>query len=331
MINLLSTDRTLVSFAKKKYKNSGGRIREFDPLAYESVNKTSTHDQFNCPFCIDRRGKVDTDGKFYWHREKMIGWCFKCESIGVLESDMSKSELELSIMINGLKSGLEKHSNTKPDFTLSSINFDSMFDKLSDEGREYLIGRCPLYADILDDLNIRSFGKRGVVIPVYIGKDIVSYQIRYFEHCVEGGRKYYIPKTSEKVLYSPTRAVGNTKFCKVTLVEGAFDAISALLMGYPNPIATYGKTLTEVQLYLLRSMSPTEVNIMMDENSISWEVYHKIKRQFPTAGRPKVIYTWGEDAEEILNKRISKLSEGTMESFLNIYNSAVESIRKSCN
>lgn len=268
------------------------KVRLFDPSKYEIVDETDTHLRFNCPFCIEVRGKFDNDGKFYFDKDKQIGYCFKCTTVGVMESDKDISEIELDRSISKLA---KLKTKDEEPYVFSSINYEKMFDLLDKEGLDYLDSRTPFYASFADKLRFKVSPNTGIIVPLrYWGKDI-SYNLRFYNP--RNKMKYFIP-SEVKYLYSP-----NNVFCKegcfkeITLVEGYFDAIGAFLDGYPNPIALFGLSITPLQIEMLRSISPIKIRIYLDEAKLSWQLYWKLKGKFPTCEKIEIVPT-NYDPEE---------------------------------
>ena len=50
------------------------------------VQESSGEYRYNCPYCIEKRGKADDDGKLFVNTEKGVGFCFKCETKIILNN-----------------------------------------------------------------------------------------------------------------------------------------------------------------------------------------------------------------------------------------------------
>lgn len=276
---------------KKGFKESF-KVRLFDPTKYEIFDETNTHIRYNCPFCEEVRGKADNDGKMYLDKIEGISYCFKCTTVGVLNSDKDMSEIELDRAIAKLSKF--KKEETDP-YIFSEIQYNKMYDDLDEEGSEYLDSRTPFYTSFADKLRFRVSKKMGILVPIrYWGKDI-SYNLRFYKP--KDKMKYYIPN-GVKYLYSPNNVFSKSgQFQEITLVEGYFDAIGALLDGFKNPIALFGLSITPLQIEMLRSISPTKINIYLDEAKLSWNLYWKLKNQFPTCEKISIVPT-NYDPEE---------------------------------
>lgn len=291
MDNISLKDRLLNAFSikpqsyKRGFKESA-RVKLFDPSKHTVVKETDTHLLFNCPFCLEARGRADYDGKLYYSKEKQISYCFKCTTVGVVSEDKDISQLELERIIRSFETKAEK---SEVSYTFSSVNYEKMFDKLDDEGIAYLDKRTPFYSSIADKLRFRVNPTVGITVPLrYWGKDI-SYNLRFYNP--SGKMKYFIPN-GVKYLYSPNNVFSKSGVGQeVTLVEGYFDAIGALLDGYKNPIALFGLSITPLQIEMLRSISPKRINIYLDEAKLSWNLLWKLKGNFPTVEKFNIVPT----------------------------------------
>lgn len=304
-------------FENKRFFSSS-RVKLFNIKEATKKSSNSTHDIYYCPFCFDVRDKEDTKGKFYFQREKRIGYCFLCESVGVLdEVNREISDIELEVVLSSFKS-----KNTKKDllsFNKQVINISKMFKPLDNVGKNYLINRLPIYEDLFEVLPMYS-ADSGVVFPVYFENKCVSYTIRNFT----GKMKYFIG-SSIKYFYSPNNIFTYGKnISEITLVEGVFDSLGAILNGYKNPIAMFGKDLSPFQIQLIRSICPNKINIYLDDLSLSWKLYHKIKKEFPLIGKFEVIKSFGNDPEEIYIEYLS--NSESIDKKIELVNKAIEEI-----
>ncbi|BCG50109.1 hypothetical protein [Ralstonia phage RP13] len=291
----------------KSYKEGASvsyRVKEFNPLEHEMVGEGTTHDRYNCPFCLERRGKEDDDGKFYFDRTKLIGWCFKCQTVGIIQSDLPISQVQLQSALMALQTSLVPKTVSVGD--MPELPFDNMFMPLDQEGVDYGLSRVPVYVEeLLDALHLRISPKVGIAFPVRINNKIVSYTLRYYNPPTK--MKYFLPNGT-KYLYSPNNALCKDNVgMEITIVEGPFSAVGALLDGYVNPIAVFGNTLTPLQIAILRKYSPSKINIYLDDNSLSWTLYHKIKKSFPTCAEFNMVRSYGDDPEEVYLKKFSRI------------------------
>lgn len=296
---------------KKGFKITD-RVKPFDPLKHPVFAENKTHIQFNCPWCVEKGHREHNDGKFYWSKKKQIGFCFRCNTVGVLDDGRDYSEIQLDWMIKNLMK--DEESISIEDMNLPAIQYDKMFDELDEEGIEYLDARVPFYSMFSDVLEFRVSPKVGVAVPIYYKNKIISYNLRFYNPT--NGRKYYIPE-GMKFLYSPTRVFDSGKSLQeITLVEGYFDALGALVDGKPNPIAIFGKTLTDFQISMLRTACPVKINIYLDEAKLSWKLYWELKGKLPTVSKIEIIPTLKYDPEERFQVRLQRAKGEELEKLL---------------
>ena len=288
------------------------KVRLFDPKEYQIFHSGKTHDRYNCPYCLEVRGKADDDAKFYWSRQKSIGYCFKCETVGVLETDKDRSELHYQALINSFNT-----SEEVIDYTFSSINYNNMFPELDEEATNYLKSRVPFYPQ-LKSLNLRHEPGYGITFPIRYLDDYIGYAIRIYNP--KNKMKYYIPD-GNKFLYSPDNALrSNNKFQEFTIVEGPFDAIAACLLGFPNPIAIQGKYITPRQIYQLRSMIPSRLIIFLDETELSKNLRDSLEGKLPTLQRIDIEPANMDPEERLIKIMMGKPDQQWLERLLSQVN-----------
>ena len=296
---------------KKGFKITN-RVKPFDPAQYPKFAENKTHIQFNCPWCVEKGHRQHNDGKFYWSKTKQIGFCFRCNTVGVLDDGRDYEEVRLEYLIQSLLEDAEKISIT--DMNLPEVNYYKMFDELDEEGATYLDNRIPFYSMFKDVLEFRVSPTVGVAVPIYFKNKIISYNLRYYNPSTK--MKYYIPE-GMKFIYSPTRVFDSGKSLQeITIVEGYFDALGALLDGKPNPVAIFGKTITDLQISMLRVASPSKINIYLDEAKLSWNLRWELKNKLPTVSDISIIPTLKYDPEERFKIRLSRSSEKDLEKLL---------------
>lgn len=108
-------------------------------------------------------------------------------------------------------------------------------------------------------------------------------------------------------MYSPQHLFTNFKLRRestITICEGVYDAIALWILGYPNPVAVLGSTITEYQALLLRKLMPENVIFAMDEWSISSAMRAEIRTQVPSVVGVRIENFNGLDPEEYLVNEI---------------------------
>jgi len=286
-----------VSYAKNTYSNLK-YINLFSPEQFESISESKTHLRFNCPYCVDVRGKEDKDGKFYWDKTKLIGYCFKCHSVGILKSEKPIEDIQYEILIDSFFKHISSNDSSFKLKDLVEIKYEELFEPLNKEGIAYLNSRIPkLYETMSNYFQFRVMDNVGITVPIILFDKVISYNLRYYSP--KNKMKYFIP-SGVKYLYSPNCIfTEKNKYCEITLVEGVFDACSALILGIKNPVCIFGSSVSDLQVQILRKLSPSIINIQLDETPLSYKLAKKLKNSFPTVQKINVKPS-KIDAEEYL-------------------------------
>ena len=261
-------------------------------------NTSTTHTRYYCPFCTEKRGKkYYSAGKLYFDKNSNIGLCHQCNTVVFPENkeeiDEDKRELELSI--NSII------INRKKDYNISKISYN--FENVDSIILNYLKNRNELLIPLYKYLNIKKWiGNRvGVVIPFYFKEDIVKIQVRF----IDNNLPKYWTSPGIKPLYSPfTRFKSNEK--SITICEGVFDAIALAIMGYSCPLACLGSTLTNFQIYQIRSILPENCLILMDEPKLGYNVKNQLRKEVGSLSMCFVDSFNGKDPEEYLRDKFNK-------------------------
>lgn len=281
-----------------------------DVSSLESAGQTSTHTIYLCPFCEIKTGKPDNVGKLYFSEQKALGVCFRCNTV-VFPTDEKYYATDL-VLKRSISKALAALSNTgghiedPPKVSMS-------FGGLSREDILYLKNRNPLIVPLLPVLGLMSWegSRRGIVAPFIYKSYIGKFQVRYQDKLKP---KYYT-MPGDKLLYSPQHLLNDFKLRRestVTICEGVYDAIALWILGYPNPVAVLGSSVTEYQSLLLRKMMPENVIFAMDEWDISASMRAVIRSQVPSIINTHIVTFKGLDPEEFLVQEIkdkSKLME----------------------
>ncbi|QIG71766.1 DNA primase protein [Rhizobium phage RHph_TM39] len=258
---------------KPSYKKTYEILDPNDPPTL--AKETEDHYVFYCPNCVEKRGKPDKDGRLYWSKPKQVGYCFKCVTsfFPAADENLTPEENELFHMIGRTLSKMDKDESI-----VDPPPMDFSFDALDYDLLTYLKNRNPFLPSLVKLLGCRAwYGKiNGVAFP-FIYKDYVGkFQVRFDTKIKD--KRYYTSPGKDKLPYSPTGLFTDFKLRDeptITICEGVFDAIALMILGYPNPIAVLGKTLTAFQIRLLRTMMPSNAFVVMDD----WEISKAIKGQ----------------------------------------------------
>lgn len=265
------------------------------------AGESHTHWIYFCPNCALKRGRPDRDGKLYYSFEKNVGYCFKCNTVFYPKVDENKLvDHEYNLALNNMINKLNDNNYPSP----SEIKYD--FQPLNLEAREYLKSRH-MFLNILSNyLNLRLWNgtTMGIVTPFYIDNKIAKFQVRFN---TEDHKKRYYTSPGEKLLYSPMKLFNDYKLKSeptITLVEGTYDAIAAMILGYPNPVAVLGSSLSHYQLYLLRKCLVENAYVMMDDAEISYSLFKPLRKSVPSISHLKCVKYKEKDPEEILKRNL---------------------------
>lgn len=247
-----------------------------------------------CPKCGDERHKL------YVNTEKKIWICFHCDwgrglrDVVHLMSDVSGRSLDsirielaktvipsspgdLSYKLTEIFDKNEHISFNLPNPTeieIPGTGFDSLSSK-SVLGYAFSRGlslqdieTLKLKSCISLTINEKCVKGPFLIFPVFIGQKSVSWQGRRINKLEP---KYISAKNLHEWLWPLDLCISTYSHDKIILVEGVFDALGFLRMGYPA-LCTFGKTLSEMQLSILRELHPKEV-------IFSWDVdaYREIR------------------------------------------------------
>lgn len=279
----------------------------FNPNVADPPSKTSRRGVEEircCPVCVDR-GEPDSRETFSWNTTKLIGYCQRCSAKFSLFEDIPDFKMRMKTM-----SSVWSHNQSVVNrgIPLSKIDYENMFSDLSQDGLTYLEARNPFIGHMVSYLNIRERVGVGIAVPIVYDDILTSYQLRYYRPVEK--MKYRIP-VGEKLFYSPNNAFKKGAIVsKITICEGYFDAIALLLLGYPNPIAVQGSTLTELQGKMLSSKMVDSVICAMDNSYLSRKMRKSVLDNVSTVSKITSIDSSGDDPEEILFKR---LDDGTLD------------------
>jgi hypothetical protein len=284
----------------------------FDVSQYTPISKSHEEWRFFCPNCEDKRGKPDREGKLYYNIVKHKGWCHKCHTAFYPEnvnSSIDYSELEWERVC---KTFLGNFPCAKLENLEVPKEVSFRFPELTRELITYLKGRNPFLVSLKDYLAFRGWKGQdtGVVIPFFYRGRICKFQTRFLSRKDPKRGKYY---TSEgpKILYSPMHIFNSFRLVRsdeITIAEGVFDAIALAIIGFPNPVALLGDTLTLLQINDLRYLTPmaTKAYICLDDYERSLEVAKVVKRSMPGVQKTEIFVKWApyKDPEEFLTESI---------------------------
>jgi hypothetical protein len=257
--------------------------KNFEILKSAKIAKiTPTHIIYYCPFCKSVRGKEDNDGKFYFSKEKHVGWCFKCHT-KVIGNNFSYNAGD---NFTPIEKQIEEKN--QPKLLLNFSENNPAWLKLSEESINYLKSRNPKIINYLDELNLKEVQINsnhekvlGILIPFYHKKIIYNFQIRFYKN--NNDFRYCLAHGSNFLPYSPDKYYlkENPELfgMELTICEGVFDAIALKILGYYNPLAILGSSPSQEKIEFIKKLNPLKINIAMDDERLNFEVLEKLKKE----------------------------------------------------
>ena len=245
---------------------------------FKIVSEDSKHYIVNCPYCPTKYkpNKENFYPKLYIHKQKLVGFCFRCNTVVLLND---KNKIYISKSVNEI-------------IKLQGINLPLI--PLNEIGKNYISSRSPYILE-LPDLDIYQYNNTGILFPVRIDGVIYSYQIRWFY-----GDPKYFNMPGSKLLWKH-RGLNLKKTDVLTLCEGVFDALGLEYIGFPNPIASFGKSLSKLQIELLSYLRPKLIILAYDDVEISQAVYKQISK-IPSVNATNIIEFNEKDPDEYSTK-----------------------------
>lgn len=227
---------------------------------------TSKHNlAYNCPYCEEKRGKIDNDHKFMVDAKTTMYWCFKCHTKGLLiKSSVSNAERIIPFLMDYFN--LDDDSNINRDSVINSdlIEFKDVIPLTKDSvGYEYLKNRQITdeqisYYNIMNGIN-DNLGR--IVIPnVLVSKWTDFYQGRSY---IGANNKYKNPEGVDKTNIVFNLHNQRKKQKRIYIVEGLFSAIR----GGKDCVSIYGSSVSEMQLNLIKNYKFEEIYCCLDGDS----------------------------------------------------------------
>nr|DAK84293.1 MAG TPA: DNA primase [Caudoviricetes sp.] len=254
-----------------------------------------------CPICREEKQKEDPNYKnlkFWIDKSLEFGRCFVCNSVFISNNDRIKTVIR-PIGPPDMSNMKVSHLN-HPYWTYELFNSFPEYDK---EGVDYLCKkRHYLLESLYRPLGIR-FSGHNPVIPFFFKGEMIYYQIRLIDG--ESRIKYFSPPIDHK----PAYIIEKKENKNIIICEGVFDAIACLIL-YPNytPFAVLGSSITDYQIWMLRSYIPDKIKIFMDKTELSVGIKERI-RNFVNYADIGIVPSDGRDPEETL---INKLLLGNI-------------------
>lgn len=223
---------------------------------------TNKHNlMYNCPYCEEKRGKIDTDHKFAVDAKTTFYWCFKCHTSGIiLKTRKGHSERIVPYLMDYFK--LEEETNKEVELINSDLlEFKDVIPIAKNTvAWEYLHSRKITdeqieYYNIMNGVG-ENFGR--IMLPnMLVSKWTDFYQGRsYIGHA----NKYRNPEGVDKtnIVFNLHNQQKRQKI--VYIVEGAFSAIR----GGKDCICIYGSSISDVQIKKIAKYKFGEIVCCLD-------------------------------------------------------------------
>lgn len=283
-------------------------------------------DEYNfvCPWCAsDPGGKR----KLGVNAEKEVFNCFRCHCRGTLRSLFVKLDLPLSFnaempveLISTIPEVQRETPKEIPGFvplTLTDHSSTAMecFDLLRNRAGIVRDSACDLGWGYSTD--VRLFGR--LIIPIRMNGRLVNYLARslypWLTPKERGGaiKAGWLPRSELYYGFLPPE-------CPVILVEGIWDymAVERAMKGIEGvPIALLGTNLSDVQLGLILSTTPTIITIFFDGDEAGWSAskaaLKKIKTRAPELKVRIASCPQGHDPDDLSDELIRACISGGSE------------------
>lgn len=251
------------------------------------VKDNGEHLILDCPYCPVYYGpsKSGKYPKLYYHKEKGVGYCFRCGTAIVVKNIPPEIRIVQKV----------KRNSPPPTKPPDPRAFLSSLEDLTPRGRSYLYHRSP-YLQELEGLEVYSLtGEReAILIPIFWERELLGYQLRY----IDGREPRYHLHTwnGKKPIYYRKKEL--PEGAEITINEGIFGSWGAEYLGYPHPVAIFGLSMTPYQVELLRWATPRRILVNLDSPELSWKLARKLKDALPYA---KVEIVPLGDADDLAN------------------------------
>lgn len=245
----------------------------------ESTKETEKHTIYYCPFCT-KYGEPDSKPKFYYYHETESGYCFRCNTLLTLDEDASFQDVSAERLAKVLQKTTAKLYTSSEVRLVDDVSLEGLQDFDTDpEILSYVFeNRSPLYYELMKKNNCKKItknGYKGILFPFYFDGKVRYYQIRYLNNPLV---RFYSSKTT-KIPYFVNDDLESEE---LTLCEGIFSSYGLYYLGFKNPVAMLGKTITETNLTLLSEFKNLKVlNLAFDSQAINDLIYNTLSYRFP--------------------------------------------------
>lgn len=298
---------------------------------------SNNHIRYNCPFCISKRNKADTDKKFYVNCLNGKFYCFKCHAKGKLsiELDLSSCSDVYERILNRVENGGETIENV-----------DNVCNNKGDDTGLCFVPNIPIGKDTLayaycfkrgitdemiDFYNIRLgkgdlFGR--IVIPnkLYLNG---SWTDMYSARSYLGQEpKYLNPDECDKsnIVFNLHNIEEGSD---IYVVEGVLTAICA----GKDAVAVYGCHPSETQINMIVSKKPKNIYCVLDNDAAGRKPNEELAMKFtelvPSDTNVYVVYMpEGIDAADVGEVRFKEyVRDNKIRSYNSIYTKLISYVK----
>lgn len=229
---------------------------------------------YYCPYCEENGKTQDESGKLWVHTEKLIYQCWRCGAKGKIDAklgeyDLSEPLVEDSAIIETLTSIVRPSEIAGRDLTTNyEYSISARVPMVGDDYYNYLISRG-LTAELIRYYDIRvgdilSKYRRRIIVPNQVILTDSLYTDMFVARTIEPNeKKRYLNPYGDNRSKSVFNLHRIPKGTPIIICEGVFTAISAGL----NAVATYGKFVSDLQLFKILSNEPEAIYVNLDSDA----------------------------------------------------------------
>lgn len=229
---------------------------------YSIENENKGEVSYHCPFCPSL-GHRNDDKKLYVNVNKLVYQCFRCESKGSLNHEVSSdfNDVDIGKVFSDYLSDNVQEEET----SYFNIPKTLLINEKDSTGYHYMRDRGFTDEDI-ELYSMRLSGVGNLMGRVIIPNEIISknwtdmYVARsYLDH----PNRYKNPSNSRKskILFNYHRIPDNPEY--MILNEGPLNSIIAGKLS----VASFGKVLSQDQLEMILSKNPTHLYVSYDTDA----------------------------------------------------------------
>lgn len=252
--------------------------------------------QFDCPFCIKRKGSADDHHHLYVNPSKLLhgvkGWyyCHRCQARGplnrllkgygeiVARPPLSKWDEWLRELKNPTKTPSRQRAKVEmPEDYVPCFKGTEAYEYLLKRGiteqivADYKIGfGCKDLKGLTREERRQFAGSGRIIFPDFDSEGVVVYWVArtYKDHKI----KYKNPPDSDArdKVFNLVRA---SEYVDVVITEGVISAIAA----GRNAVATYGKDVTRSQVAMMVEMGFSKYYVALDGDALKRDKKSKVK------------------------------------------------------